>query len=68
MDRRQFVAGASVGAAAAVSVYPKPAIAQGAREVIAENDADANAGPDQCDRGKAGTEISCCVNVHLQLL
>ncbi len=33
MDRRQFVAGASVGAAAAVSVYPKPAIAQGAREL-----------------------------------
>jgi hypothetical protein len=33
MDRRQFVAGASVGAAATVSVYPKPAIAQGAREL-----------------------------------
>jgi TRAP-type mannitol/chloroaromatic compound transport system substrate-binding protein len=33
MDRRQFVAGASVGVAAAVSVYPKPAIAQGAREL-----------------------------------
>src|SRR5258708_17249913 len=33
MDRRQFVAGASVGAAAAVSVYPKPAIAQGARDL-----------------------------------
>lgn len=33
MDRRQFVAGASVGVAAAVSVYPKPAIAQGVREL-----------------------------------
>jgi TRAP-type mannitol/chloroaromatic compound transport system substrate-binding protein len=33
MDRRQFVAGASVGVAGAVSVYPKPAIAQGAREL-----------------------------------
>src|SRR6202048_1265063 len=33
MDRRQFVAGASVGTAAAVSVYPKPAIAPGAREL-----------------------------------
>src|SRR6516225_11179945 len=29
----KFVAGASVGAAATVSVYPKPAIAQGAREL-----------------------------------
>jgi TRAP-type mannitol/chloroaromatic compound transport system substrate-binding protein len=33
MDRRQFVTGASVGVAGAVSVYPKPAIAQGAREL-----------------------------------
>jgi TRAP-type mannitol/chloroaromatic compound transport system substrate-binding protein len=33
MHRRQFVAGASVGVAAAVSVYPKPAIAQSAREL-----------------------------------
>ena len=32
MNRRQFIAGASVGVAAAASGYPKPAIAQGARE------------------------------------
>jgi TRAP-type mannitol/chloroaromatic compound transport system substrate-binding protein len=32
MDRRQFVAGASVGVAAAAA-FPKPAIAQGAREL-----------------------------------
>jgi TRAP-type mannitol/chloroaromatic compound transport system substrate-binding protein len=33
MDRRQFVAGASVGAAAAATAFPTPAIAQGAREL-----------------------------------
>ena len=33
MDRRQFVAGASVGVAAAASAFPKPAIAQGVREL-----------------------------------
>jgi TRAP-type mannitol/chloroaromatic compound transport system substrate-binding protein len=33
MDRRQFVAGASVGAAAAASAFPTPAIAQGVREL-----------------------------------
>jgi TRAP-type mannitol/chloroaromatic compound transport system substrate-binding protein len=33
MDRRQFVAGASVGVAAAASTFPKPAIAQGVREL-----------------------------------
>src|SRR6266550_8655198 len=33
MDRRQFVAGASVGVAAVASAFPKPAIAQGAREL-----------------------------------
>src|SRR5262247_820581 len=33
MDRRQFVAGASVGVAAAASAFPTPAIAQGAREL-----------------------------------
>ena len=33
MNRRQFIAGASVGVAAAASGYPKPAIAQGAREL-----------------------------------
>ena len=33
MDRRKFVACASIGAAAAASGYPKPAIAQGAREL-----------------------------------
>jgi TRAP-type mannitol/chloroaromatic compound transport system substrate-binding protein len=33
MDRRQFVSGASVGVAVAASVLPKPAIAQGAREL-----------------------------------
>jgi TRAP-type mannitol/chloroaromatic compound transport system substrate-binding protein len=32
MDRRQFVAGATVGVAAA-SAFPMPAIAQGAREL-----------------------------------
>lgn len=32
MDRRKFVAGAGVGIAAAVSDFPKPAIAQGLRE------------------------------------
>jgi TRAP-type mannitol/chloroaromatic compound transport system substrate-binding protein len=32
MDRRQFVAGASVGIAASAAVFPKPAIAQGLRE------------------------------------
>ena len=33
MDRRQFFASAGVGAAAAVSGFPKPAIAQGVREL-----------------------------------
>ena len=33
MDRRQFVAGASAGVAAAASAFPKPAIAQGVREL-----------------------------------
>src|SRR5262249_29216323 len=33
MNRRQVIAGASVGVAAAASGYPKPAIAQGAREL-----------------------------------
>ena len=33
MDRRQFVAGAGIGVAASVSVFPKPAIAQGVREL-----------------------------------
>src|SRR5215831_17097183 len=33
MDRRQFVAGASVGVAAAASAFPTPAIAQGVREL-----------------------------------
>jgi TRAP-type mannitol/chloroaromatic compound transport system substrate-binding protein len=33
MDRRQFVAGASVGVAAAASAFPRPAIAQGLREL-----------------------------------
>jgi TRAP-type mannitol/chloroaromatic compound transport system substrate-binding protein len=33
MDRRKFVACASIGVAAAASGYPKPAIAQGAREL-----------------------------------
>jgi TRAP-type mannitol/chloroaromatic compound transport system substrate-binding protein len=33
MDRRQFVAGASVGVAAAASAFPRPAIAQGVREL-----------------------------------
>ena len=33
MDRRQFVAGASVGIAATASAFPKPAIAQGVREL-----------------------------------
>jgi TRAP-type mannitol/chloroaromatic compound transport system substrate-binding protein len=37
MDRRQFVAGASVGVAGAVSVYPKPAIAQGVRDRVAQS-------------------------------
>ena len=33
MDRRQFIAGASVGIAASASAFPKPAIAQGVREL-----------------------------------
>src|SRR6516164_10801935 len=33
MDRRRFFSGASVGAAVAASALPKPAIAQGAREL-----------------------------------
>ena len=33
MDRRQFVAGASIGVAAAASAFPTPAIAQGVREL-----------------------------------
>jgi TRAP-type mannitol/chloroaromatic compound transport system substrate-binding protein len=33
MDRRQFVAGASVGIAASASAFPQPAIAQGLREL-----------------------------------
>ena len=33
MDRRQFVAGASVGVAASASAFPMPAIAQGVREL-----------------------------------
>ena len=33
MDRRQFVAGAGVGIAATASAFPKPAIAQGVREL-----------------------------------
>jgi TRAP-type mannitol/chloroaromatic compound transport system substrate-binding protein len=33
MDRREFVTGASVGVAASVSPFPKPAIAQGVREL-----------------------------------
>jgi TRAP-type mannitol/chloroaromatic compound transport system substrate-binding protein len=33
MDRRQFVAGATVGVAASASTFPKPAIAQGVREL-----------------------------------
>jgi TRAP-type mannitol/chloroaromatic compound transport system substrate-binding protein len=33
MNRRQFVAGASVGIAASAPVFPKPAIAQGVREL-----------------------------------
>jgi TRAP-type mannitol/chloroaromatic compound transport system substrate-binding protein len=33
MDRRQFVAGTSVGVAAAASALPRPAIAQGVREL-----------------------------------
>ena len=33
MDRRQFIVGASVGIGAAASSYPKPAIAQGTREL-----------------------------------
>ena len=33
MDRRQFIAGAGLGAAAAASAFPTPAIAQGAREL-----------------------------------
>jgi TRAP-type mannitol/chloroaromatic compound transport system substrate-binding protein len=33
MDRRQFVAGASVGVAAVASAFPRPAIAQGVREL-----------------------------------
>jgi hypothetical protein len=37
-------------------------IAQRAREVIAEDDADADARADQRDRGKAGAEKSCRFN------
>jgi TRAP-type mannitol/chloroaromatic compound transport system substrate-binding protein len=33
MDRRQFVASASAGVAAAATAFPKPAIAQGVREL-----------------------------------
>ena len=33
MDRRQFVAAAGIGAAAAASAFPRPAIAQGTREL-----------------------------------
>jgi hypothetical protein len=33
MDRRQFVAGASAGVAAAGAAFPKPAVAQGVREL-----------------------------------
>jgi len=33
MDRRQFVAGAGIGIAATASAFPKPAIAQGVREL-----------------------------------
>src|SRR5262249_28891948 len=33
MDRRQFIAGASVGLAISASAFPKPAIAQGVREL-----------------------------------
>jgi TRAP-type mannitol/chloroaromatic compound transport system substrate-binding protein len=33
MDRRQFISGAGVGIAAAASAFPKPAIAQGVREL-----------------------------------
>jgi TRAP-type mannitol/chloroaromatic compound transport system substrate-binding protein len=33
MDRRQFVAGAGIGVAAAASAFPRPAIAQGMREL-----------------------------------
>ena len=33
MKRRQFVAGATVGVAALASTFPKPAIAQGVREL-----------------------------------
>ena len=33
MDRRQFVAGAGLGVAASASTFPKPAIAQGIREL-----------------------------------
>src|SRR5215510_2886103 len=33
MDRRKFVAGVTVGVAASASTFPKPAIAQGAREL-----------------------------------
>src|SRR5712671_2096401 len=33
MDRRQFIAGASVGVAASASAFPKPALAQGVREL-----------------------------------
>lgn len=33
MNRRRFVAGASVGIAASASIFPKPAIAQGVREL-----------------------------------
>jgi TRAP-type mannitol/chloroaromatic compound transport system substrate-binding protein len=32
-NRRQFVAGAGIGAAAAASAFPRPAIAQGTREL-----------------------------------
>jgi hypothetical protein len=33
MDRRRFVVGAGIGAAAAASAFPGPAIAQGMREL-----------------------------------
>src|SRR6516162_3202585 len=33
MDRRQFVVGAGIGVAAAASAFPRPAIAQGTREL-----------------------------------
>src|SRR5258705_8970638 len=39
-------------------------IAQRAGEVIAEDDADADARADERDRGEAGAEIACRFNVH----